>query len=98
MAPAPVVKVTLVTYNHEQYIADAIRSVLGQTFADIELVVVNDGSTDATAERIAPSPGPGMVDLHQDNGGPSAAANRAIAAARGKYVALFTGDDVCHPD
>jgi Glycosyl transferase family 2 len=95
---APLVSISMVTYNHEKYVADAIRSVLGQTFRDLELVVVNDGSTDATADRIAAFDDSRLVVIHQENQGPSAATNRALTACRGKYVALFSGDDVCHPD
>jgi glycosyltransferase involved in cell wall biosynthesis len=88
----------MVTYNHEKYVGEAIRSVLGQSFADWELVVVNDGSTDSTAAHIAAFTDPRLVVIHQKNQGPAAAANRAIAESRGKFVALFSGDDVCHPD
>jgi glycosyltransferase involved in cell wall biosynthesis len=94
----PLVSVSMVTYNHERYVAEAIRSVLGQTYRDLELVVVNDGSTDSTAARIAEFVDPRLVVIHQDNQGPSSATNRALAACRGKYVALFSGDDICHPD
>jgi glycosyltransferase involved in cell wall biosynthesis len=98
MGAEPVVSISMVTYNHEKYVADAIRSVLNQSFRDLELVVVNDGSTDGTAAQIATFADPRLVVIHQDNRGPSAATNRALAACRGRYVALFSGDDVCHPD
>src|SRR5215210_3056453 len=98
MIAAPRVSVSMVTYNHEKYVDEAIRSVLDQTFGDLELVIVNDGSTDGTADRIAAFDDPRIVAIHQDNQGPSAATNRALAACRGKYVALFSGDDVCRPD
>lgn len=98
MSAAPLVSVSMVTYNHEKYVAEAIRSVLDQTFHDLELVIVNDGSTDGTAERITAFDDPRVVAIHQENKGPSAATNRALAACRGKYVALFSGDDVCKPD
>jgi glycosyltransferase involved in cell wall biosynthesis len=94
----PLVSVSMVTYNHGKYVSEAIRSVLGQTFRDLELVVVNDGSTDATGARIAEFNDPRLVVIHQDNQGPSAATNRALSACRGTYVALFSGDDVCHPN
>jgi glycosyltransferase involved in cell wall biosynthesis len=96
--PSPLVSVCMVTYDHEAYVAEAVRSVLNQTFADLQLVVVNDGSTDGTAARLAEFTDPRLVVVHQENAGPSAATNRAVAASRGKYVALFSGDDVCHPE
>src|SRR5947209_7710385 len=95
---APLVSVSMVTFNHEAFVEEAARSVLGQSFADLELVVVNDGSTDGTATRLAAISDPRLVVINQPNAGPAAATNRAIAACRGKYVALFSGDDVCHPD
>jgi glycosyltransferase involved in cell wall biosynthesis len=94
----PAVSVSLVTYNHERYIGEAIRSVLQQTFSDLEVIVVDDGSTDRTAEVIASFDDPRMVSIRQENQGPGAATNRALAACRGKYVALMSGDDVCYPD
>src|ERR1700683_2216056 len=98
MKPAPLVSIGMVTYNHEKYVGEAIHSALGQSFADLELVVVNDGSTDGTAAEIGRFGDPRLVVIHQKNQGPPTAANSAIAASRGKYVALFSGDDVCHPD
>ena len=94
----PAISVNLVTYNHEDFIADAIRSVLDQTFADLELVIVDDGSTDRTPEIISSIHDTRIVSLRQANQGPSAATNRGLAACRGRYVALMSGDDLCHPD
>lgn len=94
----PLVSVSMLTYNHEKYIAEAIRSVLGQSFGDFELVIVDDGSTDATPRIIASFDDPRIVSIRQPNQGPSAAANRAYRACRGHYIALMSGDDVCHPD
>jgi glycosyltransferase involved in cell wall biosynthesis len=97
-APIPTVSVSLVTYNHERYIGETIRSVLGQTFSDLEVVVVDDGSTDRTPEVIASFDDPRLISIRQENQGPGAATNRALAACRGKYVTLLSGDDVCYPD
>src|SRR5947209_3970024 len=94
----PLVSVNMVTYNHEKYIAAAIRSVLGQSFADLELVIVDDGSTDATPEVIASFNDPRLVSVRQPNQGPNAATNRGLQTCRGRYVALMSGDDLCHPD
>ena len=88
----------MVTYNHERYVAEAIRSVLGQTFSDWELIIVNDGSSDTTLEIINSFVDPRIRCITQNNQGPSVAINTAIEACRGKYTALFSGDDVCMPD
>src|SRR5207249_3094264 len=76
----PTVSVCLMAYNHAPFVAESIRSVLGQTFADFELIVVDDGSTDDTPRVIASFDDPRIVAIRQPNAGPSAATNRALAA------------------
>jgi glycosyltransferase involved in cell wall biosynthesis len=98
MTPNRLVSVCLVTYNHEKYIRAAVHSVLGQTFTDLEVVVVDDGSTDGTAEQLAAIQDTRLIVIRQENRGPAAATNRGLAACRGKYIALCSGDDLCHPD
>lgn len=92
------VTVVVITYNHEKYIADAIKSVLNQTFAQFEIVIVNDGSWDKTEAIIKSFHDERIKYLYQNNQGPSTALNNAIKAASGKYVAIMSGDDICHPD
>lgn len=87
----------MTAYNHEKYICEAIESILNQTFKDFELIIVNDGSTDKTHEIIRKFDDPRIVYISQENQGPSAAANAAFSVAKGKYVALMSGDDVCFP-
>lgn len=88
----------MTTYNHEKYIAEAIQSILEQTFEDFELIIVNDGSTDKT-ETIIKSFNDSRINyIYQENMGPSAAANTALRNAKGKYIALMSGDDVCYPN
>lgn len=94
----PLVSVTIITYNHEKYIGQAIQSVLAQSYRDLELVVVNDGSTDRTAEIINSFSDPRMRVFHQENRGPSLTANRALAECRGRYLAVMAGDDMLPPD
>jgi glycosyltransferase involved in cell wall biosynthesis len=94
----PTVSVSLVTYNHEKYVGEAIRSVLAQTVADLEVVVVDDGSTDGTPAVVRSFDDPRVVSIRQENGGPSAAINRALTTCRGRFVALMSGDDRSHPD
>lgn len=94
----PLISVNLVTYNHEKYIGNAIQSVLAQTCPDFELIVVDDGSTDGTWERIRSFRDPRLVPIRQENQGPSAATNRGLAVCRGQYVASMSGDDTCRLD
>jgi glycosyltransferase involved in cell wall biosynthesis len=94
----PTFSVLMPAYNAEATIASAIGSVLRQTRSDFELIVVDDGSTDATTSRIEPFLRDSRILLiSQPNRGPSAARNTAIAAARGKYVSLLDSDDLWLP-
>jgi len=93
----PLVSVTLPLFNDERHLAAAIRSVLDQTMADLELVIVDDGSTDRSAEIVSRFDDPRIVFLRQENQGVAAATNRAVKAARGRWIAHFAGEHVCHP-
>ncbi|MBD2355696.1 glycosyltransferase family 2 protein [Tolypothrix sp. FACHB-123] len=95
----PLVSVVMTTYNHEKYIAEAIKSVLEQTFTDFELIIINDGSSDNTDKIIKLFlSDKRIVYIHQDNQGPSVAVNNGILTAKGKYIALMSGDDICYPE
>jgi glycosyltransferase involved in cell wall biosynthesis len=83
--------------NAEAFIKAAIESVLAQTYRPIELIVVDDGSKDRTAE-IAGSFGPHLVCHRQANGGPPAARNQGLALAGGDYIGFLDADDVYEPD
>ena len=97
----PSVSVVMPVYNGERFLAESIASVLGQTYVDFEFIVVDDGSTDGSAdilqeyadrdERIRPL-------LLSSNEGKGTARNRGIAAASGEYIATLDGDDICLPD
>jgi glycosyltransferase involved in cell wall biosynthesis len=90
------VSAVIPTYNYGRFVAEAVDSVLAQGYRDREVIVVDDGSTDDTRQRLAP-----YLDriryIYQDNRGLSAARNAGIGAARGEYVALLDSDDVWHP-
>lgn len=91
--------VIIPAYNAEAYLPDTIRSILAQTYDDWELVVVNDGSTDATgdiAARFAEQE-PRIRVLTQPNGGCSSASNTAWRAARGEYICILGADDLYLP-
>lgn len=93
---APTVSVVMPSHNDEAYIATAIESVLGQTFRDLELIVIDDGSTDDT-RRIVRSFGSNVRLIEQENAGSAVARNRGIEAATGRYVAFLDADDWWHP-
>jgi len=89
----PTVSIILPTYNRAELIGDAISSVLAQSYGDFELIVVDDGSTDATAEVVDSFRDPRIVFLQQENRGRAAARNKAIMASRGRYIAFLDSDD-----
>jgi len=96
----PVVSVLMPVYNGERFIAEAIESALAQTLHNIEVVVVDDGSTDssgAIADRYASAHPQRVRVVHQRNQGLPLARNAAIEAARGRYLALLDADDVWLP-
>lgn len=93
----PDVSVVVTTYNQGPYVADAVRSVLAQTYRPREIIVVDDGSEDDTAARLAPFAGD-VVYLRQPNRGVAAARNTGVARARGELVAFLDGDDVWEPE
>ena len=91
------VSVVLPAYNHEAYIAQAIDSALAQS-VDLELIVIDDGSRDRTADIIAAYDDPRIRFVRQANAGSHATINRGIAMARGRYVAILNSDDRFHPE
>lgn len=98
-AAPPTVSVIMAAYNGAAWIDATIASVLGQSFDDFELIVVDDASTDDTLARLNGYDDPRLVVLPSArNGGPVVARNRAFAAARGRYIAGLDQDDLCHPD
>jgi glycosyltransferase involved in cell wall biosynthesis len=88
--------VVIPAYNAERYLASAIRSVLSQTFTETEIIVVDDGSTDGTAE-VVESFGDRVFAIHQHNSGPSVARNIGMKAASGEYIAFLDSDDLWMP-
>lgn len=95
---SPLVSVTMPAHNAAKYLAEAMNSVLTQTLEELELIVVDDGSTDETS-RIAQSfSDPRVVYIRFDqNRGVAAARNAAVERARGVYIAVLDSDDIAEP-
>lgn len=96
MPKPPVVSVILPVYNGENYLRVSIDSVLQQTFQDFELIVVDDGSSDASAE-IARSYGKDLKYVYQENTGVAGAVNHGLRLATGRYISWLSHDDAFHP-
>jgi glycosyltransferase involved in cell wall biosynthesis len=99
IAHPPVVSIVMPAYNLGQFVGQAIESVLAQTFRDFELVIIDNGSTDNTAEVIRSHTDARIKFLQEPaNLGPSLAVNIAILHSIGKYVALLAADDFWMPE
>ena len=92
---APLVSVIMPAYNSAEHIGEALDSVLAQDWRPLEIVVVDDGSTDDTAAVVRSYPD--VVYVRQDNKGPSAARNTAVERSSGEFVANFDSDDLLPP-
>ena len=95
---APLVSVVIPTFNRPEATERAARSVLAQTHRALELLVVDDGSTDGTGERVARLGDPRLRVVRQPNGGVARARNRGLGEARGAYIAFLDSDDEWRPD
>ena len=92
----PLVSVVIPNYNHARFLRATLDSVLAQTYAHYEILVVDDGSTD-DSEAVVRGFGGRVRYLPQKNAGVSHARNRGIREARGEYIALLDADDLWHP-
>ena len=98
MSAAPTFTIVMPAFNAAPTIAPAIRSVLAQTRRDFQLVVVDDGSTDDTAQRIRPFEADSRLEVvRQPNRGLAAARNIAIERAQGRFVSMLDSDDLWLP-
>jgi glycosyltransferase involved in cell wall biosynthesis len=97
LSPRPLVSVIIGNYNYGQYLGDAIESIFQQTYPHIELIVVDDGSTDQS-RQVMETYGDRIVALYQTNGGQTAAFNTGIAQAQGEIVCFLDSDDTFHPE
>jgi glycosyltransferase involved in cell wall biosynthesis len=94
---APKASVIVSTYNQAPFVRAAVDSVLAQTLSDLELIVLDDGSTDGTLERLRDYADPRLRTVAQENQGAPKAANAGLRLASGAFVAVLDGDDVWLP-
>jgi len=90
----PIISVILTSYNHERYIRDAIESILGQTYQNFELIIIDDNSTDNTMKIINGFNDPRIITITQNHTGPSMSFNEGLIKSRGDYIAFMSGDDI----
>jgi glycosyltransferase involved in cell wall biosynthesis len=93
----PDVSVIIPSYNSAKYLAEAVDSVLSQTFRDFEVLVIDDGSTDNT-EKIAANYAAPVRYIRQENSGVAVARNHGVNESRGRYVAFLDADDTWRQD
>jgi glycosyltransferase involved in cell wall biosynthesis len=95
------ISVVMPCYNAAPYVEEAIASVLQQSYPHVELIVVDDGSTDGSTDilqRLATEHPERITLVYQNRAGPFAARNRALSHANGNYIAFLDADDTWHPD
>ena len=90
---APRVSIITPAYNAARYLPQAVASVVEQSFQDWELIIINDGSTDATRDYLDTLTDPRIRVIHQENGGVSRARNAGLECARGAFVTFMDADD-----
>lgn len=98
MEKTPVISTVIPLYNKAEHIEKTLETVFAQTYGDYEIVIVDDGSTDTSAERVERINDPRIRLIRQRNAGVAAARNRGISEARGEFVALLDADDDWKPE
>ena len=97
-ATPPLVSIIIPVYNGAQWIGETLASALSQTYSNIEIIVVNDGSTDNTADVVCRYAQANLQLVEQPNRGQSAALNHGLSLAKGDYIQYLDGDDLLATD
>lgn len=90
----PLLSVVIPSYNHEKFIGKAIDSVLGQTYSNLELIIIDDGSKDSSIEIIKSYTDERITFVAQENAGAHNAINKGLEIAKGEYLAILNSDDI----
>ena len=90
----PLVSIIIPVYNTERYIADAIHSAINQSYKELEIIIVDDGSNDSSPDIIQSISDPRIILISQRNKGGSAARNRGLEMATGEYIKFLDADDI----
>ena len=98
MSTQPRYSIVIPTYNRAGSVEQTLAGCFAQSFANFEIVVVDDGSSDDTLAVLAKITDPRLVVVAQENAGPAAARNHGMRKARGEYIAFLDSDDVWYPD
>lgn len=94
----PLVSICMPAYNSEKYIRQALESIHAQSYPNIELIIVNDGSTDRTSEIMQEYAGERVTLIHQENKGQAASCNVAFSYAKGQFIKFMDSDDLISED
>ena len=99
MENQPLVSVIVPIYNAEKYMENCIDSICNQTLKNIEIILINDGSSDNSGEMVNEyaTKDIRIKVIHQENSGPSIARNKGISIAKGKYIGFVDSDDYIEP-
>jgi glycosyltransferase involved in cell wall biosynthesis len=94
MSDTPLISIIIPAYNHERFIGAAVDSVLEQTWGELELIVIDDGSTDSTGEIVQGYDDARLTYFYQENQDAFNTINRGLGLAKGDFVAILNSDDV----
>tara|TARA_R110000765_G_C18962354_1_gene609546 strand:- start:3936 stop:4847 length:912 start_codon:yes stop_codon:yes gene_type:complete len=94
---SPLVSVVMPIFNAQNYISKALESILHQTYQNLEIIVINDGSTDSSREILESFNDPRIKLISRENRGLIATLNEGIALSSGMYIARMDADDICYP-
>lgn len=98
MVESPLISCIVPVLNGELYIGESLESILAQTYKPVEIIVLDDGSTDGTASIVREYGSRGVKYFWQPNSGLASARNRGIDVAQGKFISFLDADDLWHPE